>query len=87
MLSRMRMGITEALQQYKVVGNGVFACPRPRYISMGGVLRPRYSSQDMSKVVQQVVWCGLHGEAMRREVDITPNDIVLRNENPLACNT
>lgn len=87
MLSRMRMGITEALQQYKVVGNGVFACPRSNMVSMGGVLRPRYSAQDMNKVVQQVVWLGLQKEATRRGKEITPNDIALKNENAMACNT
>lgn len=87
MLARMRMDISQALKQYKLVGNAVFASPRPKLLSMGGIMLPKYSAQNMVEVIQRIVSNSLHKEASRREEGVTPNDIGLKNENPLACNT
>lgn len=87
MLARMKMGITEALQQYKKVGNATFGSPRLRLLSMGGIMLPRYAAENMNRVIKSIVSEGLHEEAKRRAEDVTPDDIGLENENPVACNT
>jgi hypothetical protein len=83
MLSRMKMSVNEALQQYNTVGNGVFAQPRPRIVSIGGVLRPKYESKKMIEALKKVVKNGSKKESHRTG----HIEIRLRNENSDACHT
>jgi hypothetical protein len=83
MLSRMQMSVDEALQQYITVGNGVFAQPRPRYISFYGYLQPMYDSKKMIGALKQVVKCGSKKEEHRTG----HSDTILQNENTDACQT
>jgi hypothetical protein len=85
MLSRLKMDINKALQEYNLVGNTVFARPRPHIISVGGFLRPRYKSRYMREALRQVVE---HGSAKEtRRTGCPASEIMLVNENPDACHT
>jgi hypothetical protein len=86
MLSRMKMSVNEALQQYSTVGNGVFAQPRPRIVSIGGVLRPKYESKKMIKALKKVVEQGSKKEVCRARGP-GRNEIQMRNEITDACHT
>jgi hypothetical protein len=83
MLSRMKMGVNEAIQQYSIIGNGVFAQPRPQITSVGGFLKPKYASKKMEDALRQVIRYGSEKE-MRRTGH---SDIRLRTENKDACHT
>jgi len=83
MLSRMKMGINEALQQYSTVGNGVFAQPRPQIFSIGGVLRPKYESKKMIGALKKVVENGSKNEVRRTG----HSEVRLRNETTDTCHT
>lgn len=83
MLSRMKMDIDTALDQYKVVGNDVFATPRPKATG-GGFLRPRYPAELMETTLLKVLRNGIPHE-QKGSIDV-PN-IRMRNENKCACHT
>ena len=85
MLSRLKMDINKALQEYNLVGNTVFARPRPQIISVGVLLVPRYKSRNMREALRQVVEHGSEKET--RRTGRVASEIMLVNENPDACHT
>lgn len=85
MLSRLKMDINKALQEYNLVGNTVFARPRPLIISVGGLLVPRYKSRNMREALRQVVEHGSEKET--RRTGRLASEIMLVNENPDSCHT
>jgi hypothetical protein len=85
MLSRLKMDINEALQQYKIVGDEVFAHPRPPIVSMVGLFRPRYNHENLEKALRKIIKHGSEKETRRTRRP--PDKIKMVNENPDACHT
>lgn len=83
MLARMKMGVDDAMEQYHTIGNKVFA--HPRNITFGGLARPKYKSENMKQALHAVLEHGLKDET--RRTGKTTSNIVLKNENDLACHT
>lgn len=88
MLSRLRMDIELALEQYDIVGKGVFS--RPRKFSLMQVRRPKYRTSDMNGALQQVISNALpksipggHPDRQFR----ARNSVKLQNDNQHACHT
>lgn len=81
MLSRMKMNIVDAMEQYDVVGDGVFAHPRIGF----GLTRPKFKTANMKKALHDVLCKGLKEEGERTEMKTS--DIRLKNENIFACQT
>lgn len=85
MLSRLKMDVNEALEQYNTVGNDVFAQHRPKILTFGGVLRPKYGTKKIEGALRKVVENGAERETRRTKC--LPSDIRLRDENTDACHT
>lgn len=83
MLSRMKMSIGDAMEQYKVIGNGVFA--HPRLTAFGGKFRPKYKSDRMKVALHEVLKKGLREECQR--TGRITSKITMKNENMFACHT
>lgn len=77
------MDIDTALDQYEVVGNGVFATPRSKATG-GGSFRPKYPAELMETALLKVLRNGLSDE-QKGKIDVT--NIRLKNENKSACHT
>jgi hypothetical protein len=85
MLSRLRMDVNEALEQYNTVGNDVFAQYRPKIATLGGVVRPKYSTEKIEEALRQVVANGSRREFKRTKCQASK--IRLLSDNTDACHT
>jgi hypothetical protein len=81
MLSRLKMSIDVALEQYNTVGNEVFAHPRASL----GLARPKYKTESLKNALHSMLAKGLVAESRRTSTDV--NEIRLKNENTFACHT
>lgn len=52
MLSRLRMSVDECIEEYKTLGEKVFAHPRP--LCKGGFPWPKYDHKVLEKVIRSV---------------------------------
>ena len=85
MLSRLKMDIDDALEQYNTVGNDVFAKPRPSVLTIRGVLKPNFGTKRMNGALCKVVEHGSEKERLRTGHSL--DEIKLGNGNTDACHT
>ena len=52
MLSRFRMTVDDCIEEYKVLGDKIFAHPRP--MAIGGIPWPRFSAKVLKSVIRDV---------------------------------
>ena len=85
MLSRMEMDVDDALSHYTLVGNEVFARPRPfSFINAANLFRPKYNSGRMKAAINTIIGKGLPQEVGKPGA--SPKDIALAN-SPARCRT
>jgi hypothetical protein len=80
MLSRLKMDVDDALEQYNTVGNDVFAQYRPKITTVAGLVRPKYGTKKIEKALRQVIENGSERECQASELR-------LHSDNTDACHT
>jgi hypothetical protein len=77
----MKMNIADDMEQYDVVGDGVFAHPRIGFV----LTRPKFKTANIKMALHEVLRKGLKEEG--EHTKMKTSDIKLKNENIFACQT
>ena len=73
MLSRLEMNIDDALEQYDLVGNEVFAKHRHFHsIKAMGIIRPQYKTKNIEAALRKVIKKGAFKEETSISLSVTP---------------